>query len=184
VAFSWSKLRVRSPWLLALPFFWFARPRPDLLAAGLTLALVGLWIRGWAAGTIHKNEVLTTTGPYARTRNPLYLGSFLVGIGVTLAGGQWVWPLLFGVFFLVVYHRTIEKETRYLSDRFPEAYARYAAAVPVFLPRLSAWRDPAPAAVGAPAFGWPQYVHNREWEAALGVAAVLALLGVKAMLLA
>jgi protein-S-isoprenylcysteine O-methyltransferase Ste14 len=145
------------------------------------LALVGLWIRGWAAGTIHKNEVLTTTGPYARTRNPLYLGSFLIGCGVTIAGGHWIWPLVFGVFFLVVYRTTIEKETRFLSERFPEAYARYAAAVPIFLPRLSPYRDPAPDGADAVRFGWPQYRHNREWEAAVGVVAAFALLAVKAL---
>lgn len=178
---SWSKIRVRSVWLLAIPFFWFAAPTPALLAAGLAVALAGLWVRGWAAGTIHKNEMLTTTGPYARTRNPLYLGSFLIGCGVTLAGGHWIWPLVFGVFFLFVYRRTIVKETRYLSDRFPEAYARYASAVPVFLPRLIAYQDAA-AMAGPQGFGWSQYRHNREWEAALGVAAAFALLAAKIVL--
>jgi protein-S-isoprenylcysteine O-methyltransferase Ste14 len=182
VAFSWSKFRVRSVWLIAVPFFWFAEPTPVLLGVGLALALVGLWIRGWAAGTIHKNEVLTTTGPYARTRNPLYLGSFLIGGGVTLAGGHWIWPLVFSVFFLVVYRTTIAKETRYLSERFPEAYARYAAEVPVFVPRLSAYGDAASAGGGQVRFGWPLYRHNREWEAALGVGAVFALLAAKALL--
>ncbi len=182
MAFSWSKLRVRSVWLIAIPFFWFASPTPALLAGGVALALLGLWIRGWAAGTIHKNEVLTTTGPYARTRNPLYLGSFLIGCGVTLAGGHWIWPVVFGVFFLVVYRRTITNETRYLAERFPEEYARYAASVPVFVPRLSPYRDPEGGAVGPVRFGWPQYRHNREWEAALGAAAAFALLAVKATL--
>ncbi len=176
--FSWSKLRVRSVWLIAIPFFWFATPTRGLLAAGAALSLAGLWLRGWAAGTIHKNDFLTTTGPYARTRNPLYLGSFLIGCGVTLAGGHWLWPLVFGVFFLVVYRRTIAKETRYLSERFPDAYARYAAAVPIFLPRITAWRAEG-AATGPSGFGWPQYRHNREWEAALGVLAAFGLLALK-----
>ncbi len=179
MAFSWSKFRVRSVWLIAIPFFWLARPTPALLAAGAALALAGLCVRGWAAGTIHKNRELTTTGPYARTRNPLYLGSFFIGCGVALAGGHWLWPLLFVVFFGLVYRRTIAKEARHLTGLFPEGYARYSAAVPVFWPRLRAWRDGQADGSG---FAWPQYRHNREWEASLGVLAAFALLVGKVVL--
>ncbi len=173
---------MRSAWLFAVPFFWFAQPGQLVLAVGAALAVMGLWVRGWAAGTIHKNEQLTTTGPYARTRNPLYLGSFLVGLGVSTAGGHWIWPLLFVALFGVVYRRTIAIEARHLTGLFPEQYARYAAAVPIFLPRILPYRDPG-GAVPPRGFGWGQYRHNREWEAALGVAAAFALLTAKAMLL-
>jgi protein-S-isoprenylcysteine O-methyltransferase Ste14 len=183
VAFSWSKFRVRSAWLFAVPFFWFARPYPLVLAVGGVLALVGLAIRGWAAGTIHKNQELTTTGPYAFTRNPLYVGSSLIGCGVAIAGGQWVWLAVFVVLFGAVYRRTIQRETSNLTKLFPERYARYAAAVPVFLPRLRPYRDAGQGAPASGGFGWPQYFHNREWEAAFGVSAAFALLIAKATLL-
>ncbi len=183
LAVSWSKLRVRSPWLIVIPFFWFARPNPGLLAVGGALALGGLWIRGWAAGTIHKNRELTTSGPYAWTRNPLYLGSFLIGLGgVAISGGHWIWPLVFVVFFAAIYRRTIGIETRNLSALFPEEYARYADAVPVFLPRLTPWREGAGASARE-GFGWPQYRYNREWEAALGVLATFLVLAAKVTLL-
>ncbi|HZD05008.1 MAG TPA: methyltransferase, partial [Longimicrobiales bacterium] len=100
-------LRLRAVWLLVIPFLWLARPTPALLATGAGLAAVGLAVRAWAAGFIHKERELTTAGPYAYTRNPLYLGSFLVGIGVTVAGGRWLFVVFFLVFFVLVYGRTI-----------------------------------------------------------------------------
>ncbi|MBT8337088.1 MAG: isoprenylcysteine carboxylmethyltransferase family protein, partial [Gemmatimonadetes bacterium] len=101
------KVRLRVVWLLIIPFFWFARPSPTLLVVGLGLAAAGLAVRASAAGFIHKDRVLTTTGPYARTRNPLYLGSSLLGMGITVAGGRWQFVAAFLLFFAVVYHRTI-----------------------------------------------------------------------------
>lgn len=170
------QLRLRAVWLLVLPFFWFADPSPNLLLVGAALAAMGLWIRGWSAGTIHKDEELTTSGPYAHTRNPLYLGSFFIGVGVTLAGGHVIWPLVFLAFYAGVYTRTMAGEARHLSGLFPERYARYAAAVPGFLPRLTPYEDRE-----GGGFRWSQYRRNREWEAALGALAAFGVLGAKAI---
>lgn len=166
-------------WLIVLPFFWFAEPALDTIAVGMALAGGGLWIRGWSAGTIHKNQVLTTTGPYAFTRNPLYLGSFFIGVGVSIAGGHWVWPTVFLVFFSVIYSRTMGHEAEKLAQLFPGRYAQYKAAVPGFLPRLTPYRDPDSIAGGG-SFEWNQYRSHREWEAALGAAASFVLLAAKA----
>lgn len=159
------RLRLRAVWLLVLPFLWFARPTPGLLAVGLGLGLTGLSIRGWAAGTIHKEKELTTTGPYAFTRNPLYVGSFFLGLGITLAGGGWIWPALFLVFYVGVYGRTMAGERELLTELFGNRYLAYAANVPAVWPRLTPWREGADAGGG---FTWRQYMRNREWEAALG----------------
>jgi protein-S-isoprenylcysteine O-methyltransferase Ste14 len=170
------RLRLRAVWLLVLPFLWFARPTPLLLGIGVAMGLLGLFIRGWAAGTIHKEKELTTTGPYAFTRNPLYVGSFFLGLGVTIAGGQWVWPALFLVFYVGVYGRTMSGEAALLTELFGDRFRHYAAHVPAFAPRLTPYRAPGPAGGG---FTFARYKRNREWEAGLGALAGFAFLVAK-----
>jgi len=173
------RLRLRAVWLLILPFLWLCRPTLPLLVVGLALGALGLLVRGWAAGTIHKERELTTTGPYAHTRNPLYLGSFLLGLGVTLAGGQWWWPLLFLSFYAAVYGRTMVGEAALLTELFGERYRLYAANVPSVLPRLTPWRAPD---VEGGGFTFAQYRRNREWEALLGAVAGFGFLAAKLLL--
>ncbi|MDX1646633.1 MAG: isoprenylcysteine carboxylmethyltransferase family protein [Longimicrobiales bacterium] len=175
MALTMRQLRLRTVWLIVIPFFVFARPTATTLAAGGGLALLGLWIRGWSAGTIHKDRELTTSGPYAFTRNPLYLGSFFIGLGVAVAGGHWIWPLVFLLFYATVYTRTMAGEARHLAELFPERYPEYAARVPGFLPRLTPYRGGSDAG----GFRWEQYRRNREWEAALGALAAFLVLAVK-----
>jgi protein-S-isoprenylcysteine O-methyltransferase Ste14 len=159
------RLRLRAVWLLILPFLWFARPTPPLLILGAALGLLGLFVRAWAAGTIHKERELTTTGPYAFTRNPLYVGSFFLGLGITVAGGHWAWPTLFVAFYVGVYGKTMAGEYELLTGLFGDRYRAYAANVPAVWPRLTPWHE-----VDRPGggFTWAQYKRNREWEAALG----------------
>ena len=176
MALTMRQLRLRTVWLIVIPFFWFATPTGRTLAVGGALTGLGLWIRGWSAGTIHKDQELTTTGPYAFTRNPLYLGSFFIGLGVAIAGGHWIWPLVFLLFYAAVYTRTMAGEARHLSELFPERYPEYAAEVPGFLPRVTPWRDGG----SEGGFRWVQYRRNREWEAMLGAAAAFAVLVAKA----
>lgn len=170
------RLRLRAVWLLIVPFLVFARPTPTLLAVGSTLAALGVLVRAWAAGTIHKEEELTTTGPYAYTRNPLYVGSFVLGTGVVVAGGQWIFAVLFLAFFAGVYGRTMAGEAELLTELFGERFRDYRRHVPAFLPRLTPYRAP-----GAPSGGFTlaQYGRNREWEAALGALAAFAFLAAK-----
>lgn len=175
------RLRLRAVWLLVLPFLWLARPTPLLLAVGAPLALAGLGLRAWAAGSIEKERELATGGPYAHTRNPLYLGTFLLGLGVSAAGGHWAWPALFLGFFWVAYGRTMASEGRLLEERFGERYRSYAGAVPALIPRVSPWREPG---WGGGSFTWARYVRNREWEAGLGTLAGFALLALKGWLAA
>ena len=168
-------LRLRAVWLLVLPFLWLARPTAVHLAAGAALASLGLALRAWAAGTICKDAELTTTGPYAHTRNPLYLGSLLLGLGVSTAGGHWAWPLLFVAFYAAAYGSAMIAEGDLLASTFGARYAAYAAEVPALIPRLTAWR----AGDGAAGFTWAQYRRHREWEALLGALGGFAVLVAK-----
>ena len=171
------QLRLKAVWLLVLPFLWFARPTPGLMGLGAALTLVGLLVRAWAAGTIHKDQDLTTSGPYAFTRNPLYVGSFIIGGGVTLAGSHWVWPALFFAFFTVVYERTMREEILLLTERFGDRYREYAAEVPALIPRLTPYRPETADRAGG--FRFAQYRRNKEWEAALGAFLTFAVLAGK-----
>jgi protein-S-isoprenylcysteine O-methyltransferase Ste14 len=173
------RIRTKMVWLLVPPFLWFAQPTRGLLILGALLAAGGLFIRGWAAGTIHKDEDLTTSGPYAYTRNPLYIGSCPLGLGVVLAGGHWVWPALFLVFFIGVYGRTMSGETELLAELFGDRFEHYAENVPALLPRLTPYRPQQPDV--ADGFRLRQYKRNNEWEALLGAGAAFAFLASKRM---
>lgn len=163
-----------------IPFFWFARPDPSHLAAGGTLALLGLAVRSWAAGYIRKDRELAVGGPYAHTRNPLYVGSLLLGTGVAVAGGRWIFVALFLLFFLLVYGRTIRAEAELLEERFGEEYRRWAEAVPLVLPRPAPWDGEAGAGDGTKGgFALRRWRKNREWEAVLGTVAGFAVLALK-----
>ena len=173
------KIRTRAVWLLVLPFLWFASPTPSLLATGHVLAGLGLIIRAWAAGTIHKDSDLTTSGPYAFTRNPLYVGSFFIGLGVKLAGGYWIWPAVFFVFYTLVYGRTLAYEAEVLSELFGERFDEYKSNVPAVFPRLTPYRPIQSDVAGG--FSFAQYRRNNEWEALLGAMIAFMYLATKAM---
>lgn len=171
-------LRLRAVWLLIIPFYIYASPSTALIWCGAGISAVGLALRAWAAGSILKDRELATTGPYAYVRNPLYLGSFGLGVGVTVAGGQWVLGVAFLAFFALVYRATVLREAVELEKRFGERYRVYEARVPSVVPRMSAYRDEgsAPGSVG---FSRTRYLRNREWEAALGAVAAFGLLALK-----
>lgn len=175
---KWSitTVRLRSVWLLVPVFLILARPSPDSIAVGAVLAVAGALARAWAAGTIRKNAVLTVTGPYAHTRNPLYLGSFLVGLGVTIASGSIALVALFLAYFMVVYGKAMRHEERNLEARFGDRFRDYAAAVPLFIPRLSPYRA---VDVERVDFHLRRYLGHREWELALGLAGGFGALAVK-----
>ena len=153
-------------------FFLFARPTAVDIFWGLWPALAGAALRAWASGTIVKNEELTTDGPYRLTRNPLYVGNFLMGLGVAVMGGR-LWLVgLFLLVFVPVYHALVRKEEKRLVERYGDYFFSYCKEVPRFIPNLKAW--PPPPAAYDPRRMW--HVH-REWRAWLGLyAATLYLL--------
>ena len=172
---GWQRVarRIRVPlgFVFAGVFLWLARPTWRSLGLSLLLVFAGLWLRGYAAGYVKKNEELTRTGPYAYTRNPLYLGSMLLAFGFAGAARSWVVLLLLVVLFGVIYWPTIRSEEAFLRGRFAD-FEAYARAVPRLLPRLTR----AEGGTGAAEFRWQQYVHHREYNAAMGATAIYAAL--------
>jgi protein-S-isoprenylcysteine O-methyltransferase Ste14 len=144
-----------------------------MLLSGGALALAGLLLRAWAAGHLAKNQRLATGGPYSYTRNPLYLGSALMGLGGALAGRSWIMGVAFTAFFVLVYWPVMEREARFLRQEFTEAYEQFARQVPLFFPKLRRIR------AGSEKFQWQLYLKNREYEAALGYGAIMFFLALK-----
>ncbi|MGA2672387.1 MAG: isoprenylcysteine carboxylmethyltransferase family protein [Terracidiphilus sp.] len=144
---------------------WQRAPRPVAVAWSLALVLPGLWLRGYAAGYVKKNRELTVTGPYAYTRNPLYLGSMLIAAGFALALLSWPVALLLAVGFGVIYVPVIASEERFLRATFPE-FEQYCSAVPRLIPRLT----PARSQAGAGSFSLSLYLRHREYNAGIGAA--------------
>src|SRR5215210_5800624 len=132
-----QRLRVPLSFGCAALFLIFARPRPLTLMAGATISVLGLLLRAWASGHIRKSSALATSGPYAYTRNPLYLGNFLLGLGFTIGSGWWPLGILFAVLFLGIYLPVMRVESETLAQLFGESYQTYSRGVPIFLPRVT-----------------------------------------------
>jgi protein-S-isoprenylcysteine O-methyltransferase Ste14 len=165
-----SRLRVPFGYLLGILVLALAHPSAGSLAAGGVMALAGEAMRLWASGHIDKTRALATGGPYAHTRNPLYLGSLGMAVGVAIgAASPWA-ALAVAIYFAAFYPSVMREEAAFLRARFPEQYAAWAAAVPLFLPRL------APAGPRATSFDWEQVRRNREWRTALALPAMAAVL--------
>lgn len=168
-----ARWRVRAGYPMAVAVFWFARPEPKLILTGALIGIVGLLLRAYAAGFLRKQEMLTTTGPYAYTRNPLYLGSSMMALGLAVASGSWVSALLLLLYFSAFYSVVMRREEAELLQQHGHAFEKYAHTVPLFLPRLSAGG----AQEGQDAaFSWEQYKRNHEYQALFGLFSVLGLL--------
>lgn len=180
-----QRWRVPLGFVCAALFILLARPDRRSLAVGGAVALVGLGIRAWASGHIRKNARLAVSGPYAHTRNPLYLGSFILGLGFTVAAssGPALFLLLGGLFaalFLGIYWPVMRVEAATLAEMFGEDYRAYAAAVPLLFPRPTPYR-PGGDSAGA-RFDPSLYMRYREYRAALGLLVAWCVLWLKAVL--
>jgi len=161
---------------LGIAYLIFAQPTALLLASGALIALGGLGIRAYAAGHLDKTLSLATRGPYAYTRNPLYLGSLFIGLGLAIAGGRWSLGAAFVIFFIFVYGPVMRREEAGLREQYGQKYEAYAAAVPFFFP---GWKS---VAARDEKFQWRRYRRNREYEAALGYIAGILFLTLKILL--
>lgn len=167
----WVRWRVPVGYPVAAVCFYLAHPSVRSLIVGGAVAVFGLAVRAFAAGYLRKNDVLATSGPYARTRNPLYFGSVFLAIGFSIASRSWIVAILLGVYFSLFYSLTMRRESRSLAALHGAAFAEYAGRVPVFWPSLRAVK------IGdGTKFSWSLYLRNREYRAAMGAAGAMALL--------
>lgn len=169
------KRRVFFGFVFALVYLYFAKPDVTSIAVGFPLGALGLAIRAWSSGLIRKNKALATEGPYAMTRNPLYLGSFVAGCGVSIMGGEPVLAAIFVFAYLTVYRQIILNEEVHLAKLFPEELPKYMVAVPRFFPAVTQFKG----------FGQYDAAHmlkkHKEWQAWLGYLAVTGVLLTKAL---
>ncbi len=168
-----SRWRVRLSYPCAILVLWFARPTPRSILWGAPIGLLGLFIRARAAGYLHKQEVLTVTGPYAYTRNPLYFGSAILAISASVAAHSRISAAILCAYFALFYSIVMRREETELRAHHGAAFEEYARTVPLFFPRIS--RAVLPSA-GTGAFSFAQYRKNHEHQAALGFLLLLAAL--------
>jgi protein-S-isoprenylcysteine O-methyltransferase Ste14 len=176
---AWSRVarRIRVPlgFIFAVVYLALARPTPTSLITGTLVILPGLLLRALASGHVQKDKRLTTSGPYAYTRNPLYLGSLLMAAGFAIAARSWWIPALMFLMFAAIYVPVIAGEERYLLHTFP-GYEDYASHVPRLFPRLTSYGSQ------PGAYSSARYWKHREYQAAIGCALVLAILVIKLLL--
>ncbi len=161
---------------MGLIVLFLSRPSPPSLLMGLPLGVAGEALRVWASGHIDKTLSLATGGPYAFTRNPLYVGSLLMALGVAVASASlWV-ALAAAVYFAAFYPAVMREEALFLREKFPLQFTEWAAEVPAFLPRLT------PRGPRASRFEWERVARNREWRTALGLLVAASLLYLRHLL--
>lgn len=180
-----QRIRVPLGFLLAPLLLIAAKPTPRSLLSGIAISLIGLLIRAWASGYLKKNMELTTTGPYAHTRNPLYFGTFIMATGIAISTNAWWFVILFMALYLLIYAPVMAAEAETLVKLFPGEYTSYSKHVPMFLPRLSPWNNEGKTArqQGERKFALSQYLKHREYQAALGLLFIYALLAAKFLFL-
>jgi protein-S-isoprenylcysteine O-methyltransferase Ste14 len=181
VVSSWTtiarRIRVPSGFVIAGLYVWLAKPAARSIVVGALIVVGGLLVRGWASGHLRKNEQLATGGPYAYTRNPLYLGSLILALGFAVAAKSLWIVLLLAVAFAAIYVPVMRAEESYLSQQFPE-FGEYACRVPRFIPKLSKINGP------AGIFTWELYWKHREYNATLGSLVIMGALIVKLLWMA
>jgi len=173
---TWTKIahRIRVPLGFAFTavYLWLAMPTAASMLIGAALIIPGLVIRALASGHVQKNEQLTTTGPYAYTRNPLYLGSLILAVGFAVsARNLWIGGGLI-LIFLAIYLPVIRGEEAFLREHFAE-FAEYARQVPRLWLRLSSFGN------SRGSFSWDLYWKHREYNATLGSALIMGALMAK-----
>jgi protein-S-isoprenylcysteine O-methyltransferase Ste14 len=175
---DWSLIaqRIRVPlgFAFAIVYVWLARPTWFFIIVGVIIAIPGIVLRSLASGHVKKNEELTTTGPYAYVRNPLYLGSSVMALGFAIAArSPWILLIMIAM-FVAIYLPVIRHEEAYLREVFPN-FEDYARNVPRLVPRWRAFGK------GGAGFSSHLYWQHREYNAVLGTAAILAVLIAKLM---
>jgi protein-S-isoprenylcysteine O-methyltransferase Ste14 len=159
-----ARLRVTLGYVFGVVALWLATPTPRSLALGAAVGAIGEALRIWAAGHLEKGREVTSTGPYALTRHPLYAGSIVMGAGLAIAANRGAVALLVFSYLATTITAAIQSEEAHLTDKFGADYPAY--------------RD-GKAPPGARRFSLDRAMRNREYRALLGYLAVLLLLAAR-----
>ena len=168
---KWARWRVPLGYWVGIACVLLARPTLTSIAIGSVIALAGLAVRATAAGHLRRAKGIADTGPYARTRNPLYFGSTLLAAGFVVASHSLVSMLLLGAYFAVFYPIIMRREEAELRHNYGAAFEEYASRVPLFWPKLGSTGGAAKTQ-----FSFAQYLHNREYRAAIGTVLIMGFL--------
>lgn len=178
---SWTRIarRIRVPMGFVFALFYLLTAHPSIHSVLWSLlgTVPGLALRAYASGYVTKNTELTMTGPYAYTRNPLYLGSMLIAFGFAVAAHSWWIALALAVLFALIYWPTIRAEEEFLTGQFSD-FAEYCKRVPRLIPRLTPAAPIAPEGeqIARSGFSGALYRKHREYNALLGTLSIYAVL--------
>lgn len=172
-----SHNRIATSFIIGLVFILFSNPTFSSIIIGLPIILLGEIFRTLSSGYIEKNSSLSLGGPYSVTRNPMYVGNFLLGFGFMVTANQLILILIFVVFFTFIYQATITEEEKKLQQKFGDAFLVYKASVPRFFPRLWQWRE------NGQSFNWSRVIKHREYVTWIGIAGGILILTAKMVFL-
>jgi len=125
-----GRSRIVAAWVFAVLIIFSADRYPN--TPGILIAFLGATLRFWASGYLRKDKVLTVSGPYRFTRNPLYLGTYLIAIGAVISIEAWITGVFLTVFYFLMYDMVVEFEENNLIQYFGEPYKKFCARVPRF----------------------------------------------------
>jgi protein-S-isoprenylcysteine O-methyltransferase Ste14 len=171
IVYRW---RVRAASIGLILAIIFARPDLTSFLTGLGICFLGLLIRTWSTGHLRKEKKLAISGPYKYTRNPLYLGNFVIGISVAFASRSWWVFAYFAAYFLLFYPLAIKREMKRMKEFFPGEYDEYKRKTPLFFP---SWRSFSLS--GKNKFSWKLFQKNKEWRAIIGAFLFWVILALK-----
>lgn len=179
-----GKTRIGLAWVFAIWLVLSAKTYPNAL--GVLICLFGAWIRFWGSGFLRKDSKPAVGGPYAHTRNPLYLGTYLMGIGCAIAISNWIFALTLSIVYALVYQSIIQDEEDKLKGILGKPYLRYLELVPRFFPRLIPAQRTQLQEVNSEeahfSFSWELAMRNKAYEAFAAAAAMIGFLGLVAYL--
>lgn len=155
-----ERFRVKVSVLISILIIIISNPNKFSILGGFLLSLLGNFLRLWASGYIKKEKELARAGPYSLTRNPLYLGNFIIGTGFCIASWQTFSIPIFLLYFLIFYIPLIRNEEKRMTEIFKEDYIEYKRKVPVFFPKLAKIERKG-------GFSFQNIFENKEWRAIL-----------------
>lgn len=139
-----------------LVLLYLAAPTPTSTAIGFFFIIAGMFFRAWASGYINKDNELATKGPYALTRNPLYFGNFVLGLGIAIAGNNIASYAIFIAYYFLFFPFLMALEHKRLKKKFGASYEQWAEKSHSFFPKLKKVKDSD--------FNISYYMQNKEYR--------------------